>query len=244
MVGDTRHIGAGHTVLEEECRTMTVKNHDQVIDRREIASALLKALDRRHEVLDAIVESKDREAAVAAVRGLLDTTEFCADAVLNLRFDRLTVKERDRIRAELEDLDATLQWLPEQRPYSTGAGVRLRPFTDSDADTDLFRQRCTERFDDSGKPWDPDRVETERQGGLKRMDDETAAWFVAECTTGDAPSSIGLVFGELTGNEVDVAIWVAPESRKQGYGTAALKQARSELAAYFPGTTLIVRTPA
>ncbi len=43
---------------------------------------------------------------------------------------------------------------------------------------------------------------------------------------------------------MDVAIWVAPESRKQGYGTAALKQARSELAAYFPGTVLIVRTPA
>ncbi len=61
---------------------------------------------------------------------------------------------------------------------------------------------------------------------------------------GDAPNGVGLIFGELTGNEVDVAIWVAPESRKQGYGTAALKQARSELAAYFPGTVLIVRTPA
>ncbi len=46
---------------------------------------------------------------------------------------------------------------------------------------------------------------------------------------GDAPNGVGLIFGELTGNEVDVAIWVAPESRKQGYGTAALKQARSEL---------------
>ncbi|WP_433609916.1 GNAT family N-acetyltransferase [Prescottella agglutinans] len=223
---------------------MTVKNHDQVIDRREIASALLKALDRRHEVLDAIVESKDREAAVAAVRELLDTTEFCADAVLNLRFDRITVRERDRIRTELEDLDATLQWLPEQRPFSTGAGVRLRPFTDSDADTELFRKRSTERLDDSGNPWSPDRVEQERRSGLKRIDDESAAWFVAECTTGDEPKSVGLVFGELTGNEVDVAIWVAPDSRKQGYGTAALKQARSELAAYFPGTTLIVRTPA
>ncbi|MCD7051420.1 GNAT superfamily N-acetyltransferase [Prescottella equi] len=223
---------------------MTVKNHDQVIDRREIASALLKALDRRHEVLDAIVESNDRAAAVAAVRDLLDTSDFCAEAVLGLRFERLTVKERDRIRTELEDLDATLQWLPEQRPYSTGAGVRLRPFSDSDDDAALFRKRSTEQFDESGKPWDDERVERERQHGLKRIDDESAAWFVAECTTGDAPNGVGLIFGELTGNEVDVAIWVAPESRKQGYGTAALKQARSELAAYFPGTVLIVRTPA
>lgn len=223
---------------------MTVQNHDQVIDRREIASALLKALDRRHEVLDAIVESKDRDAAVAAVRDLLGTSEFCAEAVLNMRFDRLTVKERDRIRTELEDLDATLQWLPEQRPHSTGAGVRLRPFTDSADDTALFRERSTERLDESGSPWDPDRVERERLDGLQRIDDESAAWFVAECTTGDAPSSVGLVFGELTGNEVDVAIWVAPDARKQGYGTAALKQARGELAAYFPGTVLIIRTPA
>ncbi|MFM1724426.1 MULTISPECIES: GNAT family N-acetyltransferase [Rhodococcus] len=223
---------------------MTVKNHDQVIDRREIASALLKALDRRHEVLDAIVESKDREAAVAAVRDLLDTSDFCAEAVLGLRFDRLTIKERDRIRTELEDLDASLQWLPEQRPYSTGAGVRLRPFSESEEDAALFRKRSAEQFDESGNPWDGERVEQERRGGLQRIDDESAAWFVAECTTGDTPNGVGLIFGELTGNEVDVAIWVAPDARKQGYGTAALKQARSELAAYFPGTVLIVRTPA
>ncbi|WP_305093836.1 GNAT family N-acetyltransferase [Prescottella sp. R16] len=223
---------------------MTVKNHDQVIDRREIASALLKALDRRHEVLDAIVESKDRDAAVTAVRELLGTSDYCAEAVLGLRFDRLTVKERDRIRTELEDLDATLQWLPEQRPYSTGSGVRLRPFTNSDADAALFRTRSTERLDDTGTPWDADRVEQERTSGLARMDDESAAWFVAECTTGERPSCVGLVFGELAGNEVDVAIWVAPDARKQGYGTASLKQARSELAAYFPGTTLVVRAPA
>ncbi|RVW00642.1 GNAT family N-acetyltransferase [Rhodococcus xishaensis] len=223
---------------------MTVKNHDRAIDRREIALALLKALDRRHEVLDAIVESKDRDAAVTAVRKLLDTTDFCADAVLNLHFDRLTVRERDRIRAELKDLDATLAWLPEQRPYSTGSGVRLRLFTSSDSDSRLFGKRSAERLDDAGVPWNAERIENERKGGLARIADESAAWFVAECTTGEQPDSVGMVFGELTGNEVDVAIWVAPEVRKRGYGTASLKQARTELAAYFPGTTLIVRAPA
>ncbi len=101
--------------------------------------------------------------------------------MLGLRFDRLTVKERDRIRTELEDLDATLQWLPEQRPYSTGAEFdcarSVIPTT-----TPLFRKRSTEQFDESGKPWDDERVERERQHGLKRIDDESAAWFVAECT--------------------------------------------------------------
>ncbi|MFZ3395529.1 GNAT family N-acetyltransferase, partial [Rhodococcus sp. 7Tela_A2] len=58
------------------------------------------------------------------------------------------------------------------------------------------------------------------------------------------PTAVGFAFGELVGNEVEVRIWVRPELRKQGYGTAVLKQARTELAAYFPGSTLIVRTPA
>lgn len=69
-------------------------------------------------------------------------------------------------------------------------------------------------------------------------------WLVAEDLDADTPKPIGFAFGELDGNEVEVRIWVRPELRKQGYGTATLKQARTELAAYFPGSTLIIRTPA
>ena len=68
--------------------------------------------------------------------------------------------------------------------------------------------------------------------------------LVAEDLSGTEPKPVGFAFGELQGHEVDVAIWVHPELRKQGYGTATLKQARTELAAYFPGSTLIIRTPA
>ncbi len=46
---------------------MATTNHDQVLDRREIAAALLRALEQRHEVLDAIVESADRAEAVTAI---------------------------------------------------------------------------------------------------------------------------------------------------------------------------------
>lgn len=44
---------------------------------------------------------------------------------------------------------------------------------------------------------------------------------------------MGFVFGELTSGEVDVRIWIHPEHRKKGYGTAALRKSRSEIAAYF-----------
>ncbi|AKE88544.1 GNAT family N-acetyltransferase [Rhodococcus aetherivorans] len=219
---------------------MTTANHDQVLDKREIAAALLRALERRHEVLDAIVESNDRAEAVATVARLLDTDEFCAEAVLNLPFRRLTKAERKKIREELDDLDAVLKWTPAERPYATGAHFRLRQFSDSEPDRELFRVRCEEQLGDAGAA----QVEQERAAGLSRIDDESAVWLVAEDLSGTEPKPVGFAFGELQGHEVDVAIWVHPELRKQGYGTATLKHARTELAAYFPGTTIIVRSPA
>lgn len=219
---------------------MAATNHDQVLDRREIAAALLRALERRHEVLDVIVESADRAEAVSSVAALLDTTEFCAEAVLNLPFRRLTKAERKKIRAELEDLDAVLQWTVTSRPYSTGAHFRLRPISDTSSDQELFKARCAEQLGDDSA----ERVDAERTRGTELMDDESGMWLVAEDLAGDEPKSIGFAFGELNGGEVEVRIWVRPELRKQGYGTATLKQARNELAAYFPGSTLIIRTPA
>lgn len=219
---------------------MATTNHDQVLDRREIAAALLRALEQRHEVLDAIVESADRAEAVAAVAALLETSEFCAEAVLNLPFRRLTKAERKKIRAELEDLDAVLQWTTTARPYATGAHFRLRPIADTATDLALLKARCVEQLGDGSD----ERVAEERTRGAELMDDESGMWLVAEDLSGDEPKPIGFAFGELTGNDVDVRIWVRPEARKQGYGTATLKQARTELAAYFPGSTLIVRTPA
>ena len=52
-----------------------------------------------------------------------------------------------------------------------------------------------------------------------------------------------MVFGELAGGEVNVRIWIHPEHRKKGYGTAALRRSRSELAAVFPAVPLVIRAP-
>lgn len=221
---------------------MSTPVQDQIHDRRELTAALVRALERRHEVLDAVVDSEDHGEALRTVAALLDTSEAYADAVLSLQFRRLTKAERRKTQAELDDLDATLQWTAVDRPASTGQHFRLRKFSGSPEDSDLFRKRCAEQTDDSGAPWNAERVEKEHAAGIERVDDESAAWFVAEDTT-DA-SRVGMVFGELSGREVDVAIWIAPEHRKKGYGTAAIKHGRQELAAEFPGTTLVIRAPA
>ena len=49
-------------------------DHDIAAARREITDALLTALDRRHELLDAIVEAEDRPAALATIRETLATS--------------------------------------------------------------------------------------------------------------------------------------------------------------------------
>jgi ribosomal protein S18 acetylase RimI-like enzyme len=60
----------------------------------------------------------------------------------------------------------------------------------------------------------------------------------------DSGQKVGMVFGELVHGEVDVRIWIHPEYRKRGYGTAALRKSRSEMAWCFPAVPLVVRTPA
>lgn len=195
-------------------------------------------------MLDAVVDSKDHQEALTTVAELLGTSEANAEAVLSLKFSALTKAARDRIQGELENLDATLEWTTLDRPASSGQNFSLRPFSDSAEDKSLFTIRSGEQLGEDGNPWSEDRIEAERVGGLGRIDDESAAWFVAEDVSGDSPKSVGLVFGELDGQEVNVAIWIAPESRKKGYGTACVKHSRRELAAEFPGTVLVVRAPA
>ena len=72
-------------------------DQDRRVARREIADALVRALERRHELLDAIVDSEDYDAAIEAIATMLGTSEVSSDAVLRLSFDRLTKVSRRRI---------------------------------------------------------------------------------------------------------------------------------------------------
>ena len=212
---------------------------DSRVERRDIARAMVRALECRHELLDAIVESEDYDAAIEAIATLIGTSLVAAEAVLRLSFDRLTKVSRDRIAAELEDLNSQLSFMAEQS-VSPGQNLVLRPFA-AIKDRDIFAARTDEvraAGDGSGAP--AGDLDDEIRAAVSRVDAEEAAWLVAI----DGSEKVGMVFGELAGGEVNVRIWIHPAYRKRGYGTAALRKSRSEMAAYFPAVPLVVRAPA
>lgn len=214
-------------------------NHDRAAARREIADALMNALERRHEVLDAIVEAGDRPAAVDAIVALLGTSRRGGEAVMGMSFDQLTEDSRKRIAAELDDLNAQLTFTLKERPASSGDNLVLRPFA-GHADRDIFAERTANvgaTGDGTGAAVGD--LDDEIRAALRRIDAEEAAWFVAV----DGTQKVGMVFGELVGHEVHVRIWIHPECRHKGYGTAALAKSRPEMAAYFPAVPLVIRAP-
>jgi GNAT superfamily N-acetyltransferase len=215
-------------------------DHDHAAARREITDALQKALDRRHEVLDVIVEADDRAAAVESIATLLDTSRIGGEAVMTMAFDQLTKDSRRRIASELDDLNKQLTFTLGERPASSGESLVLRSFS-SATDRDLFAARTTDvgaKGDGSGAP--AGDLDDEISAALARVSNEEAVWFVAE----EGSDKVGMVFGELVGGEVNVRIWIHPEHRHRGYGTAALRRCRSEMAAYFPAVPMVVRAPA
>ena len=214
-------------------------DHDHAAARREIADALQKALDRRHEVLDAIVEAGDRAAAVKAIATLLDTSPKGGEAVMTISFDQLTRDSRRKIAEELEDLNKQLTFTLGERPASSGESLSLRVFS-SEADRDLFVARTSDvgaTGDGSGAP--AGTIDDEISAALGRVSNEEAVWFVAE----EGSDKVGMVFGELVGGEVNVRVWIHPDHRHRGFGTAALRRCRSEMAAYFPAVPMVVRAP-
>jgi len=212
----------------------------QKAERREIADTLVRALERRHELLDVIVESEDYDAAVEAIARMLGTTPAGGEAVLRLSFDRLTKVSRRRIRDELEDLNHELSFTMGERQPVPGGDLALRLFS-ADLDRDIFAARTEDvgaAGDGSGAP--AGDLDDEIRAAVSRVHAEEAVWLVAM----DGSDKIGMVFGELASGEVNVRIWIHPAYRKQGYGTAALRKSRSEMAAYFPAVPLVVRAPA
>ncbi len=214
-------------------------DQDKAAARREIDDALMSALNNRHEVLDVIVEADDRPAAVAAIAALLHTSARGAEAVMSMAFDQLTKDSRRKIAAELDDLNSQLTFTLNERPASSDDSLSLRPFAGG-RDQDIFATRLEEMDaagDGSGQPAKP--LDEEIRSAQRRIGQEDAAWFVAVVET----AKVGMVFGELEHGEVNVRIWIHPEHRKKGYGTAALRRSRSEMAAYFPAVPMVVRAP-
>jgi GNAT superfamily N-acetyltransferase len=214
-------------------------DHDRAAARREITDALQKALDRRHEVLDVIVEADDKASAVKAISTLLGTSHLGGEAVMAMSFAQLTKDARRRIAEELEDLNKQLSFTVVERPASSGDSLVLRVFS-RDADRDIFAARTSDvgaTGDGSGAP--AGTLDDEIDAAVGRVSAEEAVWFVAE----EGAQKVGMVFGELIGGEVNVRIWIHPEHRHRGFGTAALRRSRSEMAAYFPAVPVVIRAP-
>lgn len=213
---------------------------DQATTRRDITDALLTALERRHEVLDAIVDADNRTDAVEAIATLLGKSKLGAEAVLGMSLDQLTKDERRKNQAELDDLNNTLTFTLAERPASSGDDLDLRPFAATE-DADLFEVRTEElkvAGDGSGSP--AGTLSDEIAKATERVSNEEAIWLVAI----EGPAKVGFVFGELTdAGEVDVRIWIHPDHRKKGYGTAALRKSRGQMAGFFPGVPMVVRAP-
>ena len=115
----------------------------------------------------------------------------------------------------------------------------MRLFSRQD-DREIFAVRTEDVHaagDGSGAP--AGELDDEIRAAVARVAAEEAAWFVA--IEGD--DKVGMVFGELSDGEVNVRIWIHPEHRKRGFGTAALRRCRSEMAAYFPAVPMVVRAP-
>jgi hypothetical protein len=214
-------------------------DHDRAAARRDITDALQKALDRRHEVLDVIVEAGDRSAAVEAISALLGTSQLGGEAVMAMSFAQLTRDARRRIAEELEDLNKRLSFTIGDRPASSGDSLVLRVFSGK-TDRDIFEARTRDvgaTGDGSGAP--AGHLDDEINAALARVSAEEAVWFVAE----EGSQKVGMVFGELLGGEVNVRIWIHPDHRHRGFGTAALRRSRTEMAAYFPAVPMVVRAP-
>lgn len=214
-------------------------DHDRAAARRDITDALQKALDRRHEVLDVIVEAGDRTSAVKAISTLLGTSQLGGEAVMGISFAQLTRDARRRIAEELEDLNHQLSFTLGDRPASSGDSLVLRVFSGG-TDRDIFEARTSDvgaKGDGSGAP--AGHLDDEINAALARVSAEEAVWFVAE----EGSQKVGMVFGELLGGEVNVRIWIHPDYRHRGFGTAALRRSRTEMAAYFPAVPMVVRAP-
>ena len=79
--------------------------------RAHILEGLLKALDHLDEVISLIRSSKDPETAKSGLIETFDFSEEQATAILNMRLQRLTGLEREKLEAEYKELRELIEYL-------------------------------------------------------------------------------------------------------------------------------------
>ena len=84
---------------------------EQARARAHILEGLLIALDHLDEVIELIRASPDTSTARSALMLRFELSELQAQAILDMRLARLTGLERDKIKAEYDELQKTIAWL-------------------------------------------------------------------------------------------------------------------------------------
>ncbi len=84
---------------------------DAAQKRAHILEGLLKALDNIDEVIRIIKESKDPQTASASLQQKFELTETQAKAILEMRLQRLTGLEREKIQKEYREIIERIEWL-------------------------------------------------------------------------------------------------------------------------------------
>jgi DNA gyrase subunit A len=79
--------------------------------RAHILEGLLIALDHLDRVIEIIRQSADPPTAKAGLMAEFNLSELQAQAILDMRLQRLTGLERDKIKAEYDELQALIRWL-------------------------------------------------------------------------------------------------------------------------------------
>ncbi|WP_112318662.1 hypothetical protein [Rhodococcus opacus] len=90
----------------EDSRPSHVETLSMINHRLEILTAVMAGLDRRTELMAVVEVAPDPDAARRAVMNLLQVSELGADAVLALQVRRFSVREREKIRGELDEVEA------------------------------------------------------------------------------------------------------------------------------------------
>ncbi len=82
---------------------MTGELHDAK-ERLRVLEAILGALDEPHAALDLVLEAQDPDAASRALQEHFGLDAIQAMAILDMQYRRLTMRDRERIRDDIDDL--------------------------------------------------------------------------------------------------------------------------------------------
>jgi DNA gyrase/topoisomerase IV subunit A len=89
-------------------QNMNAEERRHAEDSRKILDGLVKATDRRDEVLRVVGDSEDLDEAIRRLAELLELDEFVCHAILDMQVRRFTRDQRRTIAAQADEIRSSL----------------------------------------------------------------------------------------------------------------------------------------